>query len=114
MRELFRPSILLGLCALYFLAAAAQGQTFDPNQDEPNAQQTAEFRYVGAFLGLTPPPIGWNCTLQTIWYGPMPMQEASCEPNPVLIEQQERERRACDGRLAERHREMRERLGRRR
>jgi hypothetical protein len=113
MRELIRPAVIAAFAALLLLFPAA-GQVLDPDPSEPDAQQTAEVRFIGAMLGLTPPPIGWNCTIQTVWYGQMPMVEASCEPDPLLIERQERQRREWEDRLAERHREMRERLGRRR
>jgi hypothetical protein len=90
-----RKSIVLGLGALYFLlVVAAPAQTFSPDPSEPGAQQTAEARYQMSSMGLMSPPVGWQCVsaLPDV-YGPTFVH---CEPDPMLLEQQEREREAWE------------------
>jgi hypothetical protein len=106
--------VAAGLLALLLGGVGrAQAQTMDPDPHEPNAQQNAEFRAMAAPLGLAAPPIGWNCTPVMngdpngmFWF------LMTCEPDSMLIDQQERERREWGQRVLDNAR--RSRPGRRR
>jgi hypothetical protein len=78
------------LFLLALLALPLSAQAIDPDPSEPGAQQTAEARYQMSTWGLMSPPVGWHCeaALPDV-YGPTFVR---CEPDHLLIEQQERER----------------------
>jgi integrase len=95
---------------LIIFGGLAQAQTFDPDPNEPGAQQEAELRALGAMLGMAEPPIGWDCQLSFV-IDPRPdFAGFVCEPDPLLIEQQEREHRRWQRRLIENSRRNHERL----
>ena len=98
-----RFTLLAAIAALTPLGA----QTFDPDPSEPNAQATAESRASSAFVGLAPPPIGWNCSMRIVWFERVPIADFVCEPDALLIEQQERERLEWQDRLIENSRRFR-------
>jgi hypothetical protein len=113
MQGLIRPSVIAAFAAILFLFPA-DGQVFDPDPSEPKAQQQAEFRFIGAMLGLMPPPIGWLCHLESDYFNPAIPPQAVCEPDPVLIERQEQERQAWLDRLTRNGRRVYSELRRRR
>jgi hypothetical protein len=113
MNQLLRPSILAAIAALLFLFPA-YGQTFEPDPQAPGAQQQAEYLFIGAMLGMTPPPLGWNCWLESDYYDPSIPPQAVCEPDPVLIDRQQQERQAWLDRLQRNGRRIVSELRRRR
>lgn len=105
--------LLMAAGLLLLMASTAGAQTFDPDLGEPNAQAIAEYRAAGAFLGLMPPPIGWNC------YQQYPSDFTTfvdfvCEPDPSLLSQQEQEKRDWMIQFIQRYLENSERILRRR
>jgi len=84
------PAATAAVLALALLVLPLSAQMMDPDPSESGAQQTAEARYQLSALGIMPPPVGWDCE-QSIPDASGPTY-TYCEPNPLLIEQQNRER----------------------
>jgi TM2 domain-containing membrane protein YozV len=90
---------LFPVLALALLALPLSAQVFDPDPAEPSAQHNAEFRAMAACLGLAAPPIGWSCTpLVNGAPNGMFYFSMACEPDSMLIDQQERERQEWERR----------------
>lgn len=83
------------LLVMLLLCLPLAAQVPDPPFDQPGAQENAEMRFALNWLfldgGYMLPPVGWNCVPLLVWIGDVPTLAAHCEPDPVLVDEQQRE-----------------------